>query len=392
MLWLLEARVRQAIEQAQKAGVVPSVTQQAEFVALHGVDGGAASRLLTVAGDTAQITISGVITQKPSWMAMIFGGGNVTFPEINAALAEAEQDKNIKKVTLAIDSPGGSFDGLFETLAAIEAFSKPTKAVISNVGASAAFALASQADEVVASNIAARIGSVGVVASFFVDDNEIDIASTNAPKKRPDVTTEEGVAMVREELDAMHEIFVDAIARGRGTTVENVNADFGQGATLLANEALKRGMIDAVAGSSPLKIVGGTESTTTASSGGDQREAEDMDLNKLRAEHPAVYAEAVQIGATGERDRVTAHMIMGEASGAMTIAAKAVKDGSPMTETLRAEYTVAGMNRNDVEARQDDDKGADAGDKANLGDEQGDAGDTVASLVEKRLGVSGGAE
>jgi hypothetical protein len=82
---------------------------------------------------------------------------------------------------------------------------------------------------------------------------------------------------------------------------------------------------------------------------------------------------------------------MGEASGAMATAVTACKDGAAMTMTLQSEYMAAGMNRTDVSDRQDDDAGADAGDNANLGDDQGDAGDTVASLVEQRLGVSGGA-
>ena len=74
--------------------------------------------------------------------------------------------------------------------------------------------------------------------------------------------------MVREELDAMHKIFVDSIAEGRSVTTEKVNAEFGQGGTLLAGEALKRGMIDAVA-EPTLKVVESTK-TTTARSGGNQ--------------------------------------------------------------------------------------------------------------------------
>ena len=55
-------------------------------------------------------------------------------------------------------------------------------------------------------------------------------------------------------VDGLDELFAEAIADGRGTTIEKVNADFGQGATLLADEAVKRGMIDSIAGS-PLQSV-----------------------------------------------------------------------------------------------------------------------------------------
>lgn len=385
-MWLLEASVRQAIQQAQKAGFMPSAEQQAQFDARFGNGDVSANdnRLLTVAGNSAEISVKGVITKAPSFMAMLFGGGNTTYPEIIAAIAAAEQDSAISDITFAIDSPGGHFDGLFDTLAAIQAAKKPTKAVISNVGASAAFAIATQADEVVASNIAARIGSVGVVATFFNDENEISVTSTEAPKKRPDITTEEGIAMVREELDAMHEIFVDAIAEGRDTTADKVNADFGQGATVLANEALKRGMIDAVAAPS-LKAVKSTK-TTTANSG-NQPEANNMDLKQLQAQHPETYAAAVQQGATEERDRVTAHLTMGNASGDMKTACSAIEDGSAMTATLQATYMTAGMNRSDVTTRQGEDAEANAGDNANAQEENGDQGSDVASLIESKLGL-----
>lgn len=384
-MWLLETSVRLAIQQAYKSGTLPTAQQQIEYEARYAVSASeTASRLLTVVGNNAEIEVKGVITKDPSFLAMLFGGGNTTYGEIIAALAEAEADATVDNITLAIDSPGGQFDGLFDALAAIQGTSKPVKALISNVGASAAYAIASQADEIVASNRAARIGSVGVAATIGVDDSEVTITSTNAPKKRPDVTTKEGRATVREELDAMHEIFVDAIAEGRGTTVEKVNAEFGQGATLLAGEALKRGMIDAVA-KAPLKVVESTK-TTTARSGGNQPEAGNMDLNTLQAQHPDVYAAAVQQGVERERDRVTAHLTMGEASGDNKTAFAAIKDGSEMTATLQATYMTAGMNRNDVANRQDDDADANAGDNANASDDQ-DSGEDVASLVEAKLGM-----
>lgn len=384
-MWLLESSVRQAIEDARKSGLNPTAEQQTEYEArITAASTGDASRLLTVAGNSAQISVEGVITNKPSFLAMLFGGGNTTYPDLISALAEADANDSVEKITLMIDSPGGNFDGLFDALAAIQATSKPVEAVISNLGASAAYAIASQADRIVATNVSARIGSVGVVATFQVDEDEVSITSTEAPNKRPDVTTEEGRAIVREELDALHGIFVDAIASGRGTTVEKINAEFGQGATLLAGDALKRGMIDAIQAPA-LKAVKSTQSTTAKS--GKQPETGKMDLKELQAQHPDVYAAAVQTGVDKERDRVTAHLTMGEASGDTETAFSAIKDGEDMTATLQAKYMAAGMNRSDVNNRQDDDDQASGADGAQASDSQGDAGDSVASLVEAKLGM-----
>jgi ClpP class serine protease len=147
-----------------------------------------------------------------------------------------------------IDSPGGQVDGLFETIAAIDAFKatgKPLKVRASNAQ-SAAYALAAAAGRIEATSPASSFGSIGVAAAFVVSDKVVSVTSTDAPNKRPDVATDAGRAIVREQLDAIHELFVGAIAKGRGTTAAAVNKEFGRGATVLAGEARRRGMIDAI--------------------------------------------------------------------------------------------------------------------------------------------------
>lgn len=227
------------------------------------------------------------------------------------------------------------------------------------MAASAAFGLASQADTVEAHNRASMVGSVGIVIDAHVNENQVSITSSNAPKKRPDLTTAEGRAVVVEQLDAVEDLFIEAIADGRSTTVETVRADFGQGATLLADEALKRGMIDSVA-QTGLQSSKNTNSTTATS--GDQLEANIMDLNELKAKHPTLCAQLVaegeQKGVAAERDRVSAHMTMGNASGDMKTAMAAVEDGSAMTGAIQAKYMAAGMKRRDIGARDEDNIGA----------------------------------
>jgi len=393
-MWLLESAVRQQLQQAHQSGVMPSVEErrvyQAQFDTRHTTDSDNA--LLTITGVTAEIAIKGVITKELDFMALLFGGGNTIYQDIIDAISLVENNQSIEHVTFAIDSPGGQFDGLFDTLAAIQSMHKPKSAMISNVGASAAFAIASQTDTITASNQAARIGSIGVAASFFVSDDEIDIASTDAPKKRPDVTTKKGVAIVREELDAMHEIFADAIATGRGTTVSIVNAHFGQGGTLLAKEALSRGMIDKVAEpiQPTMNLINSSQSNLTATpltaNSGKLSEAKPMDIHTLQSQHPDIYQTVLKMGADQERDRVTAHLMMGDASGDMKTALKAVGDGSLMTTTLQATYMSAGMNRRDVEHRQTDDANANAGDETNDSSEN-DQASQVLALVEGKLNI-----
>lgn len=380
-MWLLSAAVKHSIERAEAQGFTPSAAQQAEFLAMFDMDDDTAgARLLTTAGNMAEIRVSGVITKAPSFMAMLFGGGNTTYTDINAALAAADADPKVERADMVIDSPGGHFDGLFDTLAAIQSFSKPIRAVVHNQAASAAYAIASQTGEIVAVNKAARVGSIGVVGSFHRDDTVIDIASTAAPKKRPDVSTAEGQAMVREELDAMHELFADAIASGRGVTVETINANYGQGATLLAADALSRGMIDSIA----------SNSTPIADTGGENQE-NTMDLKSLMAQHPAVYEAAVSEGIAQERDRVSAHLIAGQAAGMMDEAVAAVEAGTAMTSTMSTKYMMAAVNRGDQSTRDDDDNAAAAALSAAAtatDDNEATQADAVLAAVELKLGLN----
>lgn len=69
--------------------------------------------------------------------------------------------------------------------------------MVSDLGASAAYAIACQTSEVVAKNQAARLGCIGIASMFHISENQVDITSTKVPKKRPDVRTVQGVAAVK---------------------------------------------------------------------------------------------------------------------------------------------------------------------------------------------------
>jgi ClpP class serine protease len=238
MKWLIADDVAREMRARISAGLATSPEVQgafAEAVAeLEAAVG--APRNLTVAGDIAQVGVEGLLTERPDFLAWLMGYANTTYSSIQQALAMADADPAVKRIELKINSPGGTVAGLFETLGAIEDTQKPIS-VTTSYAASAAYAIAARGGRITALTGATEVGSIGVAQSFYAPEEIIDVASTAAPKKRPDVRTEEGRAIVRERLDALHEQFVKAIAGGRGTTVENVNTNFGQGGVLVAVEA-----------------------------------------------------------------------------------------------------------------------------------------------------------
>jgi ClpP class serine protease len=342
--------------------------------------------LTAFAGRTAQISIVGILTQTPDWLASIFGGGNTTYVEIIEALQSADANPEVDDIELVIDSPGGQTAGLFEAMAAVGSTAKPTRATIQSLGASAAYGLASQADDVVALNRATRIGSVGVAISFWVQEEVVEIASTEAPKKRPDLTSDEGKAVVREELDALHALFAGAIADGRGTTVKDVNAKFGQGAVVLADEALSVGMIDSVANDVPASR--GREKKPKTSTAGGMENQMLLTLEALKAQHPGAYAAARVEGVACERDRVLAHLTLGQSCGALDTAIAAVREGTSMTQELTAKYLSASVNKSRAATRVAEDSTAAVatGGAANSSAETPDVDDQAVALLEQQRG------
>lgn len=387
-MWLLVQAVLDAMEHARSLGAEVTSEQREKFFALHGDAATGPSRILSIAGNKAEIHIEGVLTNVPNFFAQFFGGGNVTYGEIVAALAEAESTTAVDNIVLRIDSSGGTLDGLFEAIKAIQDTTKPIKALVSNTAASAAFALASHADEIVAENLMARFGSIGVVTEIAMRDDEVRIASSKAPLKVPDVTTAKGVEDVRKQLDAIHDVFVSMVADGRGVTDDKVNSDFGQGALLVASDALSRGMIDSISEDSLGKTTNeGTNAQSTLGEPGERV----MNLNELRTEHPTLIAEAIEIGRLAEVDRVSAHMKMGIAYGAMDIAAKAITEGAPFSAALQADYMSAGRNADVLDDSAADDAATAAATDAattatdtNAADAQAEA---VLAKVQSNLGV-----
>jgi len=374
-MWFLEPKLKERIEKAEMNGVVPTAAQLAVFEAQGPGTGGQSSRIR----QGGNIAIKGVLTKKPSFLAWLFGEDNTTYGEIIQAAAEADADETVDSITLRIDSPGGNVDGFFDAADAIKAAQKPVQAIVENA-TSAAYGLAAQAGKIIAAGRGSFVGSIGVAATYYVSDWMVDITSTDAPKKRPDVRTEEGKAVVVEELDAIHALFADTIARGRGVSVAEINEKYGQGAVLLAEDALARGMIDGIgADAQPQK--------PAAASTGKNKEAKSMDsLKQLQAEAPEVYAEAIAAGVAQERKRIADHFMMGESSGAMDIAHEAIKAGTEMNAEMQAKYLEAAKSKAD-EARRAADEAAAAQAANSAGQVSADTESRVVAIVREELGL-----
>lgn len=378
MYWLLEDSAFDKMEGFMKVGKGPTVQERIDYrdmkLAESSISGSIG--ILTASDGIANILIKGVMTDEPDLFALYWGEDNTTYSDIIAAVALAESDPSINETKLFVSSPGGQASSLFlSTMQAISEAKKPITSIVSDMAASGAFGLISQTDNIIAQNEMTKVGSVGVVATVFASSWLVEITSTNAPAKRPDVKTEEGKAQVREFIDQIEDVFIRDIAKGRDVTTGIVKRDFGRGNMMLAPKALENGMIDSISklssSSNSASGQNGIDASVKETPQGTNKGTKIMDLPEFKTSHPGVFAEAVEEGIVHERKRVSAHMKMGATYDAMDIAQKAIEDGTEFEQTSIADYISAGKTAADLKNRTDDEKvtGA-AGDKANLDDDE----------------------
>lgn len=271
----------------------------------------------------------------------------------------ADADSRVESITYHVDSPGGYVDGVADAADAIRSVSKPTAAHVGGMAASAAYWLASQTDEIVATSRASRVGSIGVAVEEYDMTEALANAgitrrvytSTDAPDKRPDTSTEEGQAKVVKMLDDLHSVFVRSVAEGRGVGVETVTRDYGKGGILIAEDAAKVGMIDRVE-TVPVRETNREPGVAAAEinsrqEAGNSREVP-MDRNQLKTEHPDLYeqlkTEFIEAGVTQERERVGALLKQKQHDPENTklaeVVEQAIADGTGVAEAQTA-ITVA---------------------------------------------------
>jgi ClpP class serine protease len=343
--WLLRPEFFEAMAAIEAAGIQTHELERAAFVERTSEPD--TPKFRTSEGGIAHIPVLGALTNSPDFFFSFFGGGNTVYGDIAEGVRAANADPNIERIVLEVSSPGGDIAGLYDTATAIADSAKPVEAHVTDLAASAAYGLAASADKIVLNNPMALVGSIGVVATLHANDYVVRVASTDAPKKVKDPTTAAGIKAIRDELDPLHEEFAGMIARGRGVTVAEVNKKFGKGGLVMGAAAVAAGMADSVfenksGSTAPAKGTGGTA----------------MDLETLKAEHPALYAAVmaagVEQGIAQEQERVQAHVIAGEAAGpeGIKLALKFIADGSDYTKApVQAQYNAAAAKAAALTAR-----------------------------------------
>ena len=174
------------------------------------------------------------------------------------AIEHLAEDKTVKAVIVAINSPGGTTAGgeeLYEALAQLRA-KKPTVAVIGELGASAAYMTAIAADRIFARRLSI-VGSIGVLyqhvnAGKLLDTIGVDLdkVASGPLKAEPDFDEPmDGAprASIAALVDDSFQWFVDVVAERRGLTRPATLA-LADGRIVTGRVGLQSGLIDAIGG------------------------------------------------------------------------------------------------------------------------------------------------
>jgi capsid assembly protease len=204
----------------------------------------------------ATIPLKGVLMPDGGLLSMLFGGGG-GLAGFKTALNAAAGDPDVASVVLDVDSPGGLVDQIPELAADLRAAraQKPIVAVANTMAASAAYWLASQADEVVVTP-SGEVGSIGVYQlhrDLSAMHEQLGVAPSliSAGKYKVEGNPyqplgEEARAAMQADVNDYYDLFTADVARGRGVSQSDVQNGFGEGRSLLAKRAVQAGLADRV--------------------------------------------------------------------------------------------------------------------------------------------------
>lgn len=208
-------------------------------------------------GQVGVLSILGVLGQRMNMMDDISGPGGTSTQLVTQQFRSMVENDAIKAIILDFDSPGGQVFGIEEL--GNELFNsrgiKPIVAQVNSTAASAAFWLATQADEIVVTP-GGRAGSIGV---YTIHDDiskmlEMKGVTSTVIASHPnkilgnefEPLSEQARAVIEERVAISQRKFDAAVARGRNVSVAKVRDRMGNGLTFGAEELIDRGMADRI--------------------------------------------------------------------------------------------------------------------------------------------------
>ena len=232
-----------------------AVHEAAEHMARGGSFEDMVPPLLSVQDNVGIVSISGPLVTGDAGFFRLFG---VTgYNNVADSLVEAVQNGKVSSIVLAIDSPGGHVNGVQELATLIRNVDK-VKPVVAHTGGgmmSAAYWLGVSARRVFASQTA-EVLSIGTLMvhmdkSKMLEDQGVKATVIRSGKYKAlgnpyEPLSDVARAEMQAKADTLTGIFLGYVADRRGMTPSAAERKIGQGRTMLGEDALAAGGIDAV--------------------------------------------------------------------------------------------------------------------------------------------------
>ena len=215
--------------------------------------GNGRSRPFKVKDGVGIITITGSLVNRGAWIGA--SSGLTSYEGIGHQLKAVRDDDAIHSLIIDGHSPGGEATGAFETAALVRqvAAKKRVVAVVNGQACSAMYAIASGASEIVTTETGVS-GSIGVVMmhadySKWLAKEGVDPTLIFAGAHKVDGNPFEPLpADVRDDLQrevtAFYDLFLETVAKGRGTRLTAEAARATEARTFIGQAAVDAGVAD----------------------------------------------------------------------------------------------------------------------------------------------------
>lgn len=198
----------------------------------------------------AVIPIQGVLAPDVPWWA-----DGTSYSWIRAGFDAALVADDVQAIVFDVNSPGGTVEGCFDLVDHIyqSRGTKPIWSILSENAYSAAYALASAADQITVPRTGGA-GSIGVVAmhvdvSKYLEDVGIKVTYFQHGARKTDGVSEkplsdEAISCFSSEVNEMGELFIATVARNRKIDADKIRKM--EAGTFLGADAVKNKLCDQV--------------------------------------------------------------------------------------------------------------------------------------------------
>jgi len=304
-----ESCVQEAAKVAENGGLDPASILAGEDFWFVADDPRARFRPYKVSAGILSIPVKGALLNG---FPFAFGSYATGYEYVAAAMARGLADAQVNGIALVIDSPGGMVAGNFDLVDRIFAARgvKPIRAYAAESAFSAAYSIASAADDITVSRTGG-VGSIGVVTvhadhSQALDAAGIKVTFIHAGARKVDGNACEPLpeavkARIQERIDATYDVFVSTVARNRNMEERAVRAT--EAATFMASEAISNGLADRIGTLEDSLAAFAASFTTDQERDETMTDTVDLDAVRAAANEEGVRAGMIE-GAAAERARV----------------------------------------------------------------------------------------